>query len=57
VPAAEVYADATCKDEAPELDPQLCADAIRSRPAGAITQPFINWVNRPTFQQAIEIRK
>jgi hypothetical protein len=25
------------------------------RPLGAITQPLTPWVNRPTFQQTVEI--
>ncbi|HEU4977404.1 MAG TPA: penicillin acylase family protein [Solirubrobacteraceae bacterium] len=35
---------------------QWCWDAIRMRPLGAITQPLIEWVNRPTFQQAVEVQ-
>ena len=35
---------------------QMCADAIQFRPIGVITQPLIEWVNRPTFQQADEIQ-
>jgi acyl-homoserine lactone acylase PvdQ len=34
---------------------QECHDAIQFRAIGAITQPLIEWVNRPTFQQADEI--
>jgi hypothetical protein len=36
-------------------DAQWCFDALRHRPLGGITQPFIHWINRPTFQQAVEI--
>ena len=36
-------------------DPQACADAIGYRAVGAITQPLTPWINRPTFQQAVEI--
>jgi hypothetical protein len=35
---------------------QLCFDAIRFRPTGALEQPLIHWINRPTFQQAVEIQ-
>jgi acyl-homoserine lactone acylase PvdQ len=35
---------------------QECHDAIQFRAIGAITQPLIPWVNRPTFQQADEIQ-
>jgi hypothetical protein len=34
---------------------QMCSDSIQFRATGAITQPLIEWVNRPTFQQADEI--
>jgi hypothetical protein len=34
---------------------QMCSDAIQFRPIGVITEPLIEWVNRPTFQQADEI--
>ncbi len=30
-------------------------DKIGFSAVGAITQPLIPWVNRPTFQQAVEI--
>jgi acyl-homoserine lactone acylase PvdQ len=33
---------------------QWCWDAIRSTAIGAITQPPIDWQNRPTFQQVVE---
>ncbi len=29
-------------------------DAIRFRPLGVVTQPLIDWQNRPTFQQVIQ---
>jgi acyl-homoserine lactone acylase PvdQ len=35
---------------------QMCADSIQFRAIGGITQPLIEWVNRPTFQQADEIQ-
>ena len=34
----------------------MCSDSIQFRAIGAITQPLIEWVNRPTFQQADEIQ-
>ena len=34
---------------------QMCFDSIQFRPIGVITEPLIEWVNRPTFQQADEI--
>ena len=35
---------------------QMCSDSIQFRALGAITQPLIEWVNRSTFQQAVEIQ-
>ncbi|MDQ6605864.1 MAG: penicillin acylase family protein, partial [Actinomycetota bacterium] len=50
--AAQVYpADGVCK-----AGDQMCSDSIQFRAIGAITQPLIEWVNRPTFQQADEIQ-
>ncbi len=47
----QVYpADGVC-----EAGDQMCSDSIQFRAIGAITQPLIEWVNRPTFQQADQI--
>jgi hypothetical protein len=35
---------------------QMCSDSIEFKAVGVITQPLIEWVNRPTFQQADEIK-
>jgi acyl-homoserine lactone acylase PvdQ len=35
---------------------QMCFDAIRFRPTGGVTQPDMVWMNRPTFQQAVQIQ-
>jgi hypothetical protein len=35
---------------------QMCSDSIQFRAIGVITQPLIEWTNRPTFQQADEIQ-
>jgi acyl-homoserine lactone acylase PvdQ len=49
----QVYpADSAC----PTPGDQMCSDSIQFRAIGAITQPLIEWVNRPTFQQADEIQ-
>ncbi|MFL5870724.1 MAG: penicillin acylase family protein [Solirubrobacterales bacterium] len=51
---AEIYPgepDSKCKLG----DAQVCTDAIRYRATGAITQPPQPWIDRPTFQQAVEI--
>jgi acyl-homoserine lactone acylase PvdQ len=47
--------DAVCKAAGRDGD-QKCFDAVRMRPLGAITQPLIDWINRPTFQQVVEIQ-
>jgi len=48
----QVYpADGVCK-----AGDQMCSDSIQFRAIGAIAQPLIEWINRPTFQQAVEIQ-
>jgi acyl-homoserine lactone acylase PvdQ len=55
VPASQLYSgDATCQKEGKDGD-QACYDAVSFRPLGGITQPLIPWINRPTYQQAVEI--
>jgi hypothetical protein len=34
---------------------QMCYDSIVFRALGAITVPTMVWINRPTFQQAVEV--
>jgi acyl-homoserine lactone acylase PvdQ len=46
--------DAVCEKQ-PKLNPQWCFDAVRQRPTGGTSQPLIHWINRPTYQQAVEI--
>jgi acyl-homoserine lactone acylase PvdQ len=54
--AAKLYGgDPVCVDAGRDGD-QKCFDAVRMRPLGAITQPLIDWINRPTFQQVVEIQ-
>jgi acyl-homoserine lactone acylase PvdQ len=36
--------------------PQICNDAVRHTATGGITQPPIHWINRPTFQQVVEVQ-
>jgi acyl-homoserine lactone acylase PvdQ len=52
---AALYADPDCT-AAGKRDDQACFDAIEFRATGAVTQPMIGWQNRPTYQQADEIR-
>jgi hypothetical protein len=50
--ATQVYpADGVCS-----AGDQMCSDSIQFRAIGAIKQPLIEWINRPTFQQADEIQ-
>ena len=49
-PAQLYHGDPMCTD-----GDQWCWDAVYQRPLGAVTQPLIHWINRPTFQQAVEI--
>jgi hypothetical protein len=51
---AVFYKDETCEAYGMPSD-QWCYDAVRQRPVGAINQPLIHWINRPTFQQVVEI--
>jgi acyl-homoserine lactone acylase PvdQ len=53
---AVFYKDEICEDYEKPSD-QWCYDAVRQRPVGAINQPLIHWINRPTFQQVVEIKK
>jgi acyl-homoserine lactone acylase PvdQ len=54
--AAELYgADEACQGEAGDAL-QMCFDAIVHRPLGGVTQPKIHWINRPTFQQVVEVQ-
>jgi hypothetical protein len=50
--ATETYpADTVCK-----AGDQPCLDSVRFRPLGGVTQPLIPWINRPTYQQAVEVQ-
>jgi hypothetical protein len=56
VPASRLYGgDEACKAAGKDGD-QWCFDAVRQRPVGGATQPLIHWINRPTYQQAVEIQ-
>jgi hypothetical protein len=48
--------DEVCAKEKKAGD-QWCWDAIRQRPVGGATQPLIEWVNRPTYQQIVEVQR
>ncbi len=53
-PADTYSGDAVCREAGRDGD-QACFDAIWFRPIGGVTQPLIDWQNRPTFQQVVEI--
>jgi acyl-homoserine lactone acylase PvdQ len=44
-------ADPVCK-----AGDQTCLDKVQFRPLGGVTQPLIPWINRPTYQQAVEVQ-
>jgi acyl-homoserine lactone acylase PvdQ len=56
VDPAKLYEDEVCEDYGRPGD-QWCFDAVRQRPVGAVNHPLIHWINRPTFQQALEIQR
>ncbi len=35
---------------------QMCSDSIEFKAVGVISQPLIEWINRPTFQQAVSVQ-
>ena len=43
-----------CQNLPTSPNAQWCNDSIRATAIGAITQPPIDWQNRPTFQQVVE---
>ena len=55
VPASRLYADDACAKAGKPAN-QVCFDQIAFRSTGGITQPMIGWQNRPTYQQAVEVR-
>ena len=53
LPRDQVYpSDARC----PTAGDQVCRDKVLFRPLGGATQPLIPWINRPTYQQAVEVK-
>jgi hypothetical protein len=53
---ANPYGDDEVCSEAGRAGDQDCYDSIFFRPLGGVTQPLIPWQNRPTYQQAVEVR-
>jgi acyl-homoserine lactone acylase PvdQ len=56
VPAARLYADPACA-RLGQAGSQTCFDAIFSKALGGITQRPIPWMNRPTYQQVVEVQR
>jgi acyl-homoserine lactone acylase PvdQ len=54
-PASKLYQDDACTKDG-QQGSQTCYDMILFRPLGAITQPLTPWINRPTFQQVVEVQ-
>jgi hypothetical protein len=55
--SAELYPGhptSSCSALSTTPSPQWCFDSIRATSIGAISQPPIDWQNRPTFQQVTE---
>jgi acyl-homoserine lactone acylase PvdQ len=48
------FPNAACSALATTPDAQWCRDSIRATTIGLVTQPPIDWQNRPTFQQVVE---
>lgn len=55
VPESELYEDEVCAEAGRPHD-QDCVDSVRHAPTGGITQELIPWINRPTYQQVVEIQ-
>ena len=53
--ATSTAATRSARDEGKPGD-QWCYDAVRQRPVGGATQPLIHWINRPTYQQVVEVQ-
>ena len=47
----QLYTDSGCT-----AGDQPCFDAVRFRAIGGVTVPSIPWINRPTFQQVVEVQ-
>jgi hypothetical protein len=54
-PQSKLYQDDVCKAQGRQGQ-QTCYDDVLFRPLGAVTQPLIPWINRPTFQQVVEVQ-
>ena len=51
IPREELYSGDGC-----DVGDQICWDEVRFRVVGGITQPPIHWINRPTYQQVVQVQ-
>jgi acyl-homoserine lactone acylase PvdQ len=52
----DIYGGDKVCDDAKRPGDQWCYDAVHQRPVGGATQPLIPWINRPTYQQVVEVQ-
>ena len=52
----DIYGGDKVCDGAKRPGDQWCYDAVHQRPVGGATQPLIPWINRPTYQQVVEVQ-
>ena len=50
VPKEQLYTDSGCT-----AGDETCYDEVRFRAIGAVTVPPIPWINRPTYQQVVQV--
>ncbi len=53
-PASKLYNDSDCAAAGKPND-QACFDHVGFRAVGVVAQPMLPWINRPTYQQTIEL--
>ncbi len=56
VPASQLYTRAPGCLDGGGGDAQMCNDAVQFRPTGGVQVNDIHWINRPTWQQAVEVQ-
>jgi acyl-homoserine lactone acylase PvdQ len=63
VPASQLYDEDSGSTGVQRVDTcpasfsdQMCWDSVRFRPLGAVHVPTFHWINRPTWQQAVEVQ-
>ncbi len=56
VPASALYTRAPGCLDGGGGDAQMCTDAVQFRTTGGVSVNDIHWINRPTWQQAVEVQ-